>query len=238
MNNKILMAIIAIVLFVGGLFAGKWLEKPTLDDLAAQNRALARQDTVRLVELEDSRTAYVRLQYDFNNAEKAWTFVNDSLNDVANALKRQAVKDGRTIETLTTANVVLRDSLDAMVSNISVTDSVVTAELYSYKQYQDGSIGYDGYVSIWTPVDDEPYGSAALSFDIQMTPTVLISRDEGSGLASCALSFGDMPVYVDELNCVNNWDVNLPVREKITLPGVALGSAIALGVVGVLALIF
>ena len=238
MTNKILMVVALVVALTAGVFAGKWLEKPTLDDLAAQNRALARQDTVTRVELEDLRTAHIRLGYDFNSAEKAWAFVNDSLNNVANALKRQAEKDGRTIETLTTANVVLRDSLDAVVGNISVTDSVVTAELYSYKKYQDGSIGYDGYVSIWTPLDDEPYGSASLYFDIQMTPTVLISRDEDSGLASCALSFGDMPVYVDELNCVNNWDVNLPVREKITLPGVALGSAIALGVVGILALVF
>jgi len=238
MTNKILMAVAVVVLFVAGVFAGKWMEKPTLDDLAAQNRALARQDTVRLVELEDLRTAHVRLGYDFNNAEKAWTFVNDSLNDVANALKRQAEKDGRTIETLVTANAVLSDSLDAMVGNITVTDSMVTAELYSYKKYQDGSIGYDGYVTIWTPLDDEPYGNASLYFDIQMTPTVLLSRDEDSGLATCALSFGDMPVYVDELNCVNNWDVNLPVREKITLPGVAVGSAITLGVIGILLLIF
>ena len=238
MLNKALVLFGVISLVVCSVLFGKWLEKPTLDDLAERNRAWAQLDTVRLIELEDSRKAYVRLTYDFNNAEKSWAFVNDSLNNVANALRRKAQEDGRTIETLVTANAKLMDSLDVVLRGIVVTDSVVTAEIYMHKGYQDGSILVDGLVSIWTPVDDEPWGAADLAFDIQMTPTVLLSRDEDTGLASCAISFGDMPVYVDELSCVNNWDVDLPTGSKITLPSVALGSAITLGVIGVLLLVF
>ena len=238
MINKILAVAGVLALIGGGVLFGKWLEKPTLDDLAYRNRVLAAASETLEVELEEGRVAYNRLVRDYNNAEQAWAYVNDSLNNVAKALKIQAQKDGRTIETLTTANARLRDSLDVMVSNINITDSVITAELYTYKSYQDGDIGAEGYVSIWTPEDDEPYANAGLTFDIRMQPTVLISRDEDTGLAECDLSFGDMPVYVRDLECVNNWDVDLPTRSEITLPGILTGSAITLGAIGILALIF
>lgn len=238
MLSKIAIGTIAIIIAAGaGVLFGQWLEKPTLDDLAQHNRILAAADSTKAVELKDGRVLYNRLVRDYNDAEQAWAFVADSLNDVADALRREAIDDGRTIETLVTANAQLRDSLDAVVSGIVVTDEMVSAELYSYKGYQDGSITAEGYVTIFTPEDDEPWGDASLNFDIQMTPTVLLSRDENTGLAECDISFGDMPVYMRDLECVNNWDVDLPVKSKIALPSIALGSAITLGVIGLVVLL-
>lgn len=225
--NNIATVVLLIVLTAAGVVFGNWLSKPTIDDLADRNLALARADSVRTVELEDSRIAYQKIVRDYRNAEKAWAFVNDSLGEVANALRRKAIEDGRTIEVLITANGVLRDSLDAVVNNITVTDSTVTAELYSYKKYQDGSIGYEGYVTIWTPEDDEPYGNASLFFDIQMSPTVLLSRDE-TGLAQCDMSFGDLPVYLSELECVDNLGYEPPVRDS-WIPGISNVATVVVG---------
>jgi hypothetical protein len=231
-RNTVLGIAVALLLAGGGVAFGMWLKKPTLDDLAIENRRLAQLDTVRTIELENNRVSYARLVFDFTEAREARAFVEDSLNGVVTDLMKKARDDKRTIETLVTANAQLRDSIDTMVGNISVTNDAITAELFTYKKYQDGSIQSDGYVTIYTPEDDEPYGNASLTFDIQMTPTVLISRDN-EGLAECDLSFGDMPVYVSKLNCVNNWDVDLPVRKEINWPTVGV-TAGAVGLIAVL----
>ena len=239
MLSKIAVSTIALIATAGvGVLFGSWLQKPTLDDLVAHSQLLESQDSTRKIELEDGRVAYVRLTRDYNDAEEAWSFVTDSLGDVANALRREAQDQDREIETLATANAQLRVELESAVDNITVTEESITAELFTYKSYQDGSIRSEGFVTIWTPEDDEPWGNASLAFDIQMSPTVLVSRDEGSGLATCDISFGDMPVYMSDLRCVNNFDVDLPTREKIALPSIALGSAITLGLVGLAVIIF
>ncbi len=239
MLSKIAVGAIAIIIAAGaGVLFGSWLQKPTLDDLVERNQLLESQDSTRKVELEDGRVAYVRLTRDYNDGEKAWAFVTDSLGNVANALRREAQKQNREIETLATANALLRVDLKAAVDNITITEEAVTAELFTYKKYEDGSIRSEGFVTIWTPEDDEPWGNASLTFDIQMSPTVLVSRDESSGLATCDISFGDMPVYMSDLRCVNNFDVDLPTREKIALPSIVLGSAITLGLVGLAVIVF
>lgn len=238
MLSKIAIGAILVIIAAGaGVLFGQWLEKPTLDDLAQRNRILAAADSTKEVKLGEGRVLYNRLVRDYNDAEDAWVFITDSLSGVADVLGEKARSNGRTIETLVTANAQLSDSLDSVVSGVVVTDSMVTAELFTYKRYQDGSIAGEGFVTIYTPEDDEPWGNASLNFDIRMTPTVLLSRDENTGLAECDISFGDMPVYMQDLECVNNWDVDLPVRDKIALPSIALGSAITLGLIGVIALI-
>jgi hypothetical protein len=217
----------ALLLAGGGVAFGMWLKKPTIEDLAERNRALAIQDSLRKIELEDGRTAYAILVRDYANDEETWMFVNDSMGAVANALKEQAVSDGREIESLTEANAQLTVQLEAAITNIEVSDDAVSAELFTYKSYQDGSIGVEGYVTIFTPEDDEPWGDASLSFDIQMQPSVLISRDE-TGLATCDVSFGDMPVYLTDLNCVDNLGYEPPIRDSLIpgIPNIVTGAGI------------
>lgn len=238
MIKKALAVAGVLALVGGGVLFGKWLQKPTLDDLATRNRILAAADSTKAVDIEDGRVAYNRLVRDYNDSEQAWAYVNDSLNNVANALRRQAQDDDRTIEALATVNAKLRDSLDVAVSNVVVTDSVTTAELFTYKRYQDGSIQAEGFVTVYTPEDDEPWANAGLIFDIQMMPTVLLSRDEETGIAECDVSFGDMPIYLSGLECVNNWDIDLPARSEINWPTVGIAAGAVVVSVGLLAIIF
>ena len=221
----------ALLLTVGGVAFGMWLKKPTIDDLVEHNRRLSAMDTLKTVQLDNERIAYSVLVDDFANAKDAWGFIEDSLTDVSVALGKKVRDQGNEITTLAQANAVLRDSAEVDVGEIDVTAESVTAELFTYKGYQDGSISAEGDITIFTPEDDEPYGSASLYFDIQMQPSVILGRDE-MGLATCDLSFGDMPIYLSDLVCIDNMGYEPPVRSEINWPTVGItAGVVVLGLV-------
>jgi len=224
LNSVLAFAIALLLLGVGTAF-GMWLEKPTIDDLVDRNRQLSAMDTLKTVQLDSARVAYSVLVDDFANYKDVHDFIEDSLSAVSNALKDKVREQGNEIASLVQANARLEEELEAAVGGIAVTDTSVSAELYFYKGYQDGSISADGYVTVFTPEDDEPYGNASLYFDLRMQPSVIMSRDD-SGLATCDLSFGDMPIYLTDLVCVDNLGYDVPTRQGINWPTVGLTAAL------------
>ena len=210
---KTLIALAAFLAFSAGLvYAGYWLSKPTIEDLSKRNLALAAQDSTRLIELGDMRSSYERAVFDFVNEKELREFVEDSLGKIANALKDQADKDARTIESLVAANATLRDRLSGPVEVVRDGSNIVVG-IDTEKRYQDGSIAVEGQVNISTD-SDPPTGTSELDVSVIMSPTVAISRDE-SGLAQCDLSFGDMPMTVSDLKCVNDLDPDLGTRRSL-----------------------
>lgn len=236
---KTVLSILAVIgIIVASVMFGRWLQKPTIDELATRNRALAAQDSTREIELAEGRVAYERIVFDFADAEEAHRFASDSMGDIINALKDKAEEDGRVIETMASANSYLRDRVRGLVGDIMISDSLITAHIEARKDYEDGNITAAGDINISIPEEGEPSGTADLEFGVEMSPTILISRDSETGIAQCDLSFGDMPITTEDLMCVNNFDVDLPTRSAITLPTIVGTALIALGIIGLGSLVF
>jgi hypothetical protein len=59
---KTVLSILAVIgIIVASVMFGRWLQKPTIDELATRNRALAAQDSTREIELAEGRVAYERI---------------------------------------------------------------------------------------------------------------------------------------------------------------------------------
>ena len=79
-------------------------------------------------------------------------------------------------------------------------------------------------------------GAAKLTHEIEMNPAIALSRDD-AGVAICDVSFGDMPVTVYDIVCMNNLDPEIPTREKISVPQVGIGVGIGAAAILLLAAI-
>lgn len=231
-----MFALVGVVVLTGvGVAFGMWLKKPTQDDLIERNNALAALDSTRLIELEDGRVAYEHLTFDFDGQTDLLKFLekqNYDLGEQVDALVDNVTAKDNIITNLVVAEASLREELDdVLVSNILSDSTKVSAELFESKQYQDGSITAEGSVTIYLSTEEypEPHGTARLYFDVQMRPTVIMSRDE-SGLGTCDITFGDLPVYLNALTCVDNLGYELPVRRDISWPTIGItAGVVALG---------
>lgn len=240
MKTSTVFGVVAVLCSIGGGVAlGMWIKSPTIDDLVKRNRELSALDTLKTVQLDSARVAYSVLVDDFRNEKELREFAEDSLSKmsgVTSALLDKVENQGNEITHLTQANARLEERLSGSLDGITAGDTVTSAELHISKSYQDGSINADGYVTIFTPSDNEPYGNTSLYFDIKMNPSVVVSRDE-AGLATCDLSFGDMPIYLTDLVCVDNLGYDAPVRKDINWPAIGIGAGIVAGVVFLVSLI-
>lgn len=243
MKWPIVLQVLAGLLLVGGGVAiGQYLSRETVDDLARRNRILAEKDILRQIELDENRVAYEKIVIDFASAKEVNDFLKDQNNQLGSqvdGLIREVQNKNREITHLTTTIANLRVELDIALGDIVIQQNRVDAEIYHSRRYEDGSITTEGNVTVYLPTEDEPEarGNASLVFDVEMRPTVVISRDK-DGLGQCDVTFGDMPVYVSRLQCVDNIGYTPPVRSPLSvkLPSFALGSLITLGVVGAISL--
>lgn len=225
------------VLVVGGLllsgglvFAGYSLAQPTISDLAERNRELAASDSLKQVRLDEQRITSQRAVFDFTSTNDLLRFANDSLSEQNAALIRSNQQKDRQIETLVSTNASLRDTLSSVLSDITIDDTSVSAHISARNDYEDGFVGAEGDVNIDTSISP-PEGRATLDFEVGMSPTVSIARDT-TGLATCDITFGDMPIEVLGLQCLNNIDPDLPARRSFWefAPEITLGSLVLLGV--------
>lgn len=224
-----------LLLSAGLVYSGYWLAQPTSEELAERNRQAAQADSLRQVKLDRDglRVSFQRAVFDFTEQSQVDEFVKDSMHNVANALRSENARLKRDNETLVAGYAELRDRLDGDLGDISVSDTLVSASISGRKDYEDGYVSASGDVMVRT-VDDPPTGRATLDFEVGMSPAVSVSRDE-SGLAQCDLSYGDMPIVVTDLKCVNNLEPDLPVRQSfwdlapsLTFGGVTLVAAVSI----------
>lgn len=210
-----------IGLFVSGVALGNWLAKPTVDDLIEQNRKLYSQDSLKAVLLEDTTVAYNRLVFDVRDAKEALEVLGVENEALASQIKSQGLQ----ITSLLSYKARLEYELETALSNVSITDTLIEASIDSRQVYDDGSIEASGEVRI-DPRDST--GDARLEFAAEVNPVVTFSRTE-SGLGVCDLTFGDMPVAVDRVHCVDNLGYDTPTRESLigSIPDLLVVSGVA-----------
>jgi len=210
-----------IGIFVGGIMLGNWLAKPTISDLIEKNRALYSQDSLKAVLLEDTTVAYNRLVFDVRDAKEAL----EVLGVENEALASQIASQGLQITSLISLRARLEYELEVALDNVTITDTLIQASIESRQTYDSGSIEASGEVRI-DPRDST--GDANLEFNAEVNPVVTFSRDE-AGLGVCDMSFGDMPMTVDRLHCVDNVGYDTPTRNSLLggIPNVLLVSGIA-----------
>lgn len=208
-------------LFVAGAAFGNWLAKPTIDDLVERNRILYESDSLKAVMLEDTTVAYERLVFDVRSAKEALR----ELGVENEALAAQIASQGLTIRSLLSYKARLEYELETALSNVSVTDTLISAEIQAEESYDSGKIEASGEVRIDPRVKA---GSAVLKFFAETNPVVTFSRNE-QGVGVCDLTFGDMPVTVDRLHCVDNLGYETPTRKSLfgSIPNVLVTSGIA-----------
>jgi hypothetical protein len=220
--------LVLIGIFVGGIVLGNWLGKPTIDDLIDQNRILYEQDSLKAVLLEDTTVAYNRIVLDVRNAKEMAEVLRDE-NEVLGA--HNASQELR-ITSLLSFKARLEFELETALSNVSITDTLIKAEINAYQEYDSGSIQASGEVRI-DPRNST--GEADLQFSAEINPVVTYGRDE-AGLGSCLLTFGDMPIEVDRLHCVEDLTYEPPVRGNLfgSIPEVLItvGVAVVMFLVG------
>lgn len=228
MKFKTIVSLLGILAFSSGLvYAGYWYAKPTIKDLSERNLALAATDSTRLIELEDDRIAHERIVFDFVKDKELLQFVQDSMGDIAAGLVSEIESHNRTIESLVTANATLRVRLRDTVA-VESSDVGFDVRIDTKKRFEDGSIEVAGTVTVDT-TDNPPSGTVDLNVSVVTQPTVSISRGD-DGLAQCNISFGDMPMTVENLLCVNDLDPDLGTRGSVWgLLGVSLGTGAVVG---------
>lgn len=224
-----------ILLLAGAVYGGWWLAQPTVSELAERNRTLAAADSTRRLQLDEWRIAYERAIYDFTEQKMLDEFIKDSLNATAQALRDDSRRKDRQIETLASSNAELRDTLGTVLSNITASDTLVTADVEARKDYEDGYIAAKGDVKIRP---HEQTGDASLEFSVGMSPVVAVSRDT-AGLAHCQISYGDMPIITRDIVCVNNLRPDLPARQSFwdVIPAFTVGSVLAVAGLAVAAIV-
>lgn len=213
-----------------GVWIGMWARKPTIDTLIERNNNLAELDSVKTVQLSKLRDAFEITSFEFANARDFFATVTDSMGALIVELTDQIKDQDQQIEFLSSVNARLEYDLETALSNVAVSGDTVRAQIEDKQQFEDGHINTDGEVVIDTK---QRTGSATLSYDIGLTPTVALSRDD-AGVAKCTVSFGDMPITADDILCMNNIDPELPTRGEINLPQVGIG--VGVGVLAILLL--
>ena len=230
MKDSVLRSTVGVLaligIFVGGVALGNWFGKPTLDDLIERNRALYEQDSLKTILLEDTTIAYNRIVLDAKNAKE----MAEALRGENEALGAHAASQGLRITSLLSFKSRLEYDLKTALDNVSITDTLIKAEIDAHQAYDSGSIQASGEVRI-DPRDST--GEADLQFSAEINPVVTFGRDE-TGLGSCDLTFGDMPIEVDRLECVEDLTYEPPVRGSFfgSLPEVMV-----MGGVGIVALL-
>ena len=234
MKASTLGVILAVIASLSaGIWVGIYSQKPTIDELAERNNALAARDQVTKVQLTEAADAYERISFEYANAAKLFHAVADSMRieirDLANHIKEQ----DREIEFLSSINARLEWELETALDNVSVSGDTVKAEIREVTNYESGYISTQGTVEIDMK---QLSGAAKLTHEIEMNPAIALSRDD-AGVAICDVSFGDMPVTVYDIVCMNNLDPEIPTREKISVPQVGIGVGIGAAAILLLAAI-
>jgi len=217
-----------VVALSAGIWIGRWSGKPTIDELLARNNALAVSDSVTHVQLSEARDAFERISFEYRNSNELFASIADSMNHVIVDLTAYIHEQNHQIEFLSSMNTRLEYELETALDNVTVEGDTVSAEISDRSNFEDGYIATDGKVTIDT---NARTGSASLKYEVGLTPTIALSRDD-AGVAKCDVSFGDMPVTIDDILCMNNIDPDLPTRGKINIPQVGIG--IGIGVAAVL----
>ncbi len=227
MNKKTIGGIvISALLLSGGIALGSWLQRPTLQELADRNNALARQDTVRQITLDNLTTAYRKLSFDFVGADS----LNKRLEKLNAALARDLNNNKATILSLTEVNTTLTERLEGE-SQVTRRDSALLVEVEETKMYDRGHVSLEGTVLIPDNSD-----KAQTTFDLMVvtTPVLVYSRNP-DGTAEVTLDFGDMPIRVDRLEGAQNLDD--PIREMVRTSFPEIAWKVGLGAVGISALV-
>ena len=226
MKDSVLRSVVGLLaligIFIGGVALGNWFAKPTIDDLIKHNRALYEQDSLKAVQLADTTVAYNRLVFDVRDANEAL----EVLVVENEALASHVASQGLQITSLISVRSRLEYELEVALEDITITDTLIQASIESREVYDSGSIEARGEVSI---DPRSKTGNARLEFTAEVNPIITFSRDE-AGLGVCDMSFGDMPMTVDRLHCVDNVGYEPPTRGSLlgSIPNVLVVSGVAI----------